>query len=150
MSGGAGGQWAHWNEGIVDANLAVVQEFRSSGGHPGGYFAGAPMLLLHHTGARSGAPRVTPLVYVKDGSDMVVAASKGGAPHNPDWYHNLKAHPEAIVEVGDRTFTVRATEVYGGERDAFYRRLASIRPAFAGYERATSRVIPMFRLHPDG
>lgn len=143
------GGWGRWSDGVLQANLAVVEEFRRTGGHPGGYFAGAPMLLLHHRGARTGTERVTPLVYVPDGPSMVVAASKGGSLHNPDWYHNLIAHARALVEVGDRILVVTAVEIHGDERDDFYRRLAEARPAFAGYERATARIIPMLRLVPD-
>ena len=143
---GDAGEWSAWSDRIVEANKEVVAEFRANAGRVGGYFAGAPMLLLHHVGARSGTERVTPLVYVPDGGDMVVAATKGGAPTNPDWYHNLKAHPRVRVEVGAGTFAVDAVEVTGAERDALYRRLAQMRPAFAGYEARTDRVIPMLRL----
>ena len=80
------------------------------------------MVLLHHFGARSGTERVNPLVYVPDGHDMVVAATKSGSPTNPDWYHNLKAHPRIRVEVGRRTVPVEAIEVTGGERDDLWHR----------------------------
>lgn len=139
-------EWSEWNDRIVEANRRIVEEFRSNAGRVDGYFSGAPMLLLHHVGARTGLERVTPLVYLTDGDDMVVAATKGGAPTHPDWYHNLKAHPRVLVEVGAGTFLVQAVEVTGGERDELYRRLATMRPAFAGYETRTDRVIPMFRL----
>ena len=138
--------WSAWNEQILEANKKIVAEFRANGGHVEGYFAGAPMLLLHHLGARSGAEHVNPLVYVRDDDDWVVAASKGGAPDNPAWYHNLKAHPRTTIEIDTRTLAVEASEVVGEERDRLYRRLAAIRPAFAGYEARTSRTIPMFRL----
>jgi deazaflavin-dependent oxidoreductase (nitroreductase family) len=146
--GEAGGssEWSGWNARIVESNKGVVEEFRSNAGRVGGYFSGAPMLLLHHVGARTGTERVNPLVYLRDGADMVVAATKGGAPTNPDWYHNLKAHPRVLVEVGTETFAVEAVEVIGDERDGLYRRLEQLRPAFAGYETRTDRVIPMFRL----
>lgn len=148
MSDGAEPVWSSWNEQIPEANRGVVEEFRAHAGRVGGYFAGAPMLLLHHIGARSGIERVNPLVYVRDGEDMVVAASKGGAPQNPDWYHNLKAHPRAVVEVGAERVPVRASEVSGSERDELYGRLARMRPAFAGYAAETERIIPMIRLSP--
>jgi deazaflavin-dependent oxidoreductase (nitroreductase family) len=143
---GGPGKWSAWSERIVEANKGVVEEFRANAGRVEGYFAGAPMLLLHHIGARSGRERVNPLVYLRDGDDLVVAATKGGAPEDPDWYHNLKAHPRVVVEVGTDTFTVQAVEVTGEERDGLYRRLAQMRPAFAGYEKRTDRIIPVFRL----
>lgn len=139
-------EWSRWNEGIIEANKRVVEEFRANGGEVGGYFAGAPMLLLHHVGAHSGTERVNPLVYLRDGDDLVVSASKGGAPHHPDWYHDLKAHPRVVIELGTETVAVEALEVTGAERDRLYARLAELRPAFAGYEARTDRVIPMFRL----
>jgi len=128
-----------WNEKIID-------EFRAHAGTVGGYFEGASMVLIHHVGARSGTERVNPLVYLPDGDDMIIAATKGGAPTNPDWYYNLKAHPRVTVEVGTATFPVEATEVLGGERDELWRRLVQLRPGFAEYETKTSRVFPMFRL----
>jgi deazaflavin-dependent oxidoreductase (nitroreductase family) len=123
-----------------------VEEFRANAGRVEGYFSGATMLLLHHVGAHTGRERVTPLVYLQDGEHWVVAATKGGAPRNPDWYHNLKAHPRVRIEVGAETLRVEAVEVTGAERDALYQRLAQLRPAFAGYQTKTDRVIPMFRL----
>lgn len=127
-------------------NRGVIEEFRANGGKVGGYFEGAPMVLIHHVGARSGTERVNPLVYLPDGGDMIIAATKGGSPTNPDWYHNLKAHPEMTVEVGTETFLVDATEVTGQERDELWRRLVEMRPGFADYETKTSRIFPMFRL----
>ena len=140
--------WNAWNDGIIDANRAVITQFRANGGRVGGYFAGAAMLLVHHLGARTGRERITPLVYVPVGRDMVVAATKGGAPSNPDWYYNLKAHPRVLVEVGTDRVVVTAAEIRGHDRDDFYARLAHLRPAFAGYATRTTRVIPMFRLSP--
>lgn len=92
--------WSAWNAQIIEADKEVVAEFRARGGQVGGYFAGAPMLLLHHIGARTGVEHVNPLVYVRDGDDLVVAASKGGAPDNPDWYRNLTARPRVSIELG--------------------------------------------------
>src|ERR687884_256826 len=100
-----------------DWNQKIIEEFRSNGGKVGGYFEGAPMILIHHIGARTGAERVNPLTYLPDGADMVVAATKGGSPTNPDWYHNLKTHPRITVEVGTETFPVEVSEVGGAERD---------------------------------
>ncbi|MEP6649495.1 MAG: nitroreductase family deazaflavin-dependent oxidoreductase [Lapillicoccus sp.] len=135
MASAAGG----WND-------AIIEEFRANDGKVGGPFAGAPMILIRHLGARSGTERVSPLVYLPDGDDMVIAATKGGAPTNPDWYHNLRVHPRITVEVGTETFPVEATEATGEDRDGLWRRLVEIRPGFASYETKTSRVFPMFRL----
>jgi deazaflavin-dependent oxidoreductase (nitroreductase family) len=109
-----------WNQKIID-------EFRANAGKVGGYFDGAPMILIHHIGARSGTERVNPLVYLPDGDDMIITATKGGAPTNPDWYHNLKAHPRTTVEVGTATFPVEATETTGDERSSLWRRLVEMR-----------------------
>lgn len=127
-------------------NAAIIDEFRSNAGRVGGYFEGAPMVLVHHLGARTGIERVSPLVYLPDGQDMIVAATKGGAPAHPDWYHNLTAHPRVTVEVGTETFRVEAVEVTGAERHSLWHRLVELRPGFAAYETRTSRVFPMFRL----
>ena len=127
-------------------NQKIIEEFRSNAGKVGGYFEGAPMILIHHIGARSGSERVNPLVYLPDGEDMIIAATKGGSPTNPDWYHNLKAHPRITVEVGSGTFPVEAREVTGEERAKLWSRLVAMRPGFAAYETKTSRAFPMFRL----
>jgi deazaflavin-dependent oxidoreductase (nitroreductase family) len=108
--------------------------------------ARAPMILIRHIGARSGKERVNPLTYLPDGNDMVITATKSGAPTNPDWYYNLKEHPRITVDVGTATFPVEATEVTGEERDELWRRLVAMRPGFAEYETKTSRIFPMFRL----
>ncbi|HET9647231.1 MAG TPA: nitroreductase family deazaflavin-dependent oxidoreductase [Microlunatus sp.] len=134
------------SNGPADWNRSVIEEFRAHDGKVGGYFEGAPMVLIHHLGARSGVERVNPLVYLPDGEDMVIAATKGGAPTNPDWYHNLKAHPRITVEVGRETFRVDAIEVSGAERDELWARLKQLRPGFADYETKTTRIFPMFRL----
>jgi deazaflavin-dependent oxidoreductase (nitroreductase family) len=89
---------------------------------------------------------VSPLVYLPDGDDMVIAATKGGAPTNPDWYHNLRAHPRITVEVGTDTFPVDVVEAMGEDRDQLWRRLVEMRPGFGDYETKTSRIFPMFRL----
>ena len=127
-------------------NQKIIEEFRANEGKVGGYFEGAHMILIHHMGARSGTERVNPLTYLPDGDDIIIAATKGGAPKNPDWYYNLKQRPRVSVEVGATTFPVEATEVTGEERDELWRRLVELRPGFATYETKTSRVFPMFRL----
>jgi deazaflavin-dependent oxidoreductase (nitroreductase family) len=127
-------------------NQKIIEEFHANAGKVGGYFEGAHMILIHHIGARSGIERVNPLTYLPDGDDMIIAATKSGAPTNPDWYYNLKKHPRITVEVGTATFPVLATEVTGEERNELWRRLIELRPGFAAYETKTSRVFPMFRL----
>ena len=97
----------------ADFNARIIDEFRANEGRVGPPFQGTPLLLLHHTGARSGAAYVSPLAYLRDGDRYVVFGSKGGAPTHPAWYHNLKAHPDIEVEVGTDTFPVRAAEAEG-------------------------------------
>jgi deazaflavin-dependent oxidoreductase (nitroreductase family) len=127
-------------------NDNVISEFRANGGKVGGPFEGAKMLILHSTGAKSGEERIVPLVTTNDGDRLILIASKGGAPTNPDWYYNLKANPNATVEVGTETFQVRATEATGEERDRLYKILADERPGFWDYTKMTDRVIPVFSL----
>jgi deazaflavin-dependent oxidoreductase (nitroreductase family) len=131
-----------------DWNASIIAEFRKNQGKVGGYFKGAPLLLLHHTGARSGKVRVNPMMYLKDGDRYLVFASKGGADTNPDWYYNMKAHPDVQIEVGDKTIEARADEVTGPERDKLYNRQASIYPTFAEYQQKTKRIIPVIALVP--
>jgi deazaflavin-dependent oxidoreductase (nitroreductase family) len=138
------------SSGPSDWNRKIIEEFRANAGKVGGYFAGAPMVLIHHVGARTGIERVSPLVYLRDGDDMVIAATKGGSPTHPSWYHNLKAHPRITVEVGTNSFPVEAIEATGPERDDLWRRLVGMRPGFAEYEKKTDRVFPMFRLKRAG
>ena len=126
-----------------DWNKQIVDEFRANKGRVGGRFEGAPMLLLHHTGAKSGAVRVNPLVYQAVGDAFVVFASKGGAPTNPDWYHNLVANPRASVEVGTERVEVVARVAEGEERESIWVRQKEAMPGFADYERNTSRPIPV-------
>jgi deazaflavin-dependent oxidoreductase (nitroreductase family) len=106
-------------------------------------FEGAPLLLLKTTGARSGAERVNPVMYMPDGDRFVVFASKGGAPSHPDWFHNLVANPEVEVEVGTDSFPARAIVVEGTERDELFARQASLYPQFRKYQDGTDRVIPV-------
>ena len=128
---------------MSDFNAQVIAEFRANKGKVGGYFEGANMLILHTTGAKSGKERVNPLVYAKDGDRFVVAASKGGAPTNPDWYYNLLANPNATVEVGTEQFPVKATLVTEEpERSELYAKLVAHRSGFGEYEEKTTRKIP--------
>jgi deazaflavin-dependent oxidoreductase (nitroreductase family) len=131
---------------VHDWNQNIIDEFRANEGRVGGPFKGATMLLLHHTGAKSGKARVNPLVYLADGDRLLVFGSKGGAPTNPDWVHNLRANPAATVEVGTDKFTVEAEELTGDERDRLFARQAGLVPAFAGYQANTSRTIPVIAL----
>jgi deazaflavin-dependent oxidoreductase (nitroreductase family) len=131
-----------------DFNARVIDEFRANGGRVGGMFDGASLLLLHHTGAKSGAGRVNPLAYLKDDDRYVVFASKGGAPDNPGWYHNLKAHPETTIEVGTDAVDVIANEAEGEERERLFTTQAERAPQFAEYAEQTKRQIPVMVLTP--
>ena len=131
---------------VNDHNRAIIDEFRANGGRVGGNFEGAPLLLLHSTGARSGQERVNPMMYLRDGDRFVVFASKAGAPTNPDWYHNLVANPDATVEVGEETFPVHATVLIGPERDRLFAKQAQLYPGFKEYESRTTRTIPVVAL----
>ncbi len=134
------------SSGTSDWNGPIIAEFRRNHGKIGGSWEGAPLLLLNHVGARTGLARVNPVMYLKDGSRYLVFASKGGADTNPDWYHNLKAHPHIKVEVGDETIAVHAEEVKGPERDRFYAMQSSLYPRFADYQKKTKRIIPVIAL----
>lgn len=126
-----------------DPNRQTIAEFRANLGQVGGNFAGAPLLLLHTVGARSGQPRINPMMYLADSDRYLVFASKAGSDRNPDWYWNLRANPDATIEVSDQTIPVRATELTGAERDENYRLQASRYPGFAAYQQKTARVIPV-------
>jgi deazaflavin-dependent oxidoreductase (nitroreductase family) len=130
-----------------DWNARIIAEFRENGGKVGGPFEGSPMVLIHHRGARTGTERVTPLMAQVEGDRTFIFASKAGAPDNPDWYHNLKAHPEITIEVGEETaVAVRAVELEGDERDAVWERQKREWPQFAEYEASTDRTIPVLEL----
>lgn len=131
-----------------DLNARTIAEFRANHGKVGGNFAGAPLLLLHTVGARSGKPRVNPMMYLPDEGRYLVFASKAGSDRHPDWYHNLLAHPEVRIEVGDETLHVRAVELHSAERDAHFAEQARRYPGFAAYQRRTDRVIPVIALTP--
>ena len=132
---------------MQDYNAKIIEEFRANGGRVGGPFEGLTMLLLHHRGARSGVERVSPLAYQQlDDGSLAIFASKGGAPTNPAWFHNLVANPDATVDVGTETFDVRARVADGEERSRIWNKQKVDRPAFADYERKTSRVIPVIVL----
>ena len=132
----------------ADFNAQVIEEFRANGGRVGGSFENVPLLLLHHVGARSGQARVNPVVYLPDGDRYVIFASKAGAPRHPAWYHNLMAHPEVKIEVGDQTMDVLAQEARGPERERLFQTQAEIQPQFAEYQSKTDRTIPVITLTP--
>ena len=132
-----------------DFNGKIIVEFRANGGKVGGPFAGADILLLHHTGARSGAARVSPLAYLRTGDGFAIFASKAGAPENPAWYHNLLAYPDTSIEVGTRTLPVRARVAEPAEGDVIWDRQKQRAPHFAQYEeKAAPRKIPVIVLDP--
>jgi len=124
-------------------NQGVIEEFRANDGKVGGPFEGAPMILVHHTGAKSGTERVTPLVFQADGDNWVIFASKAGAPSHPAWYHNLVANPDTTIEVGAETIEVTSTEVTGDERTPLCETQKTNAPQFAEYEAKTDRTIPV-------
>jgi deazaflavin-dependent oxidoreductase (nitroreductase family) len=130
----------------ADFNAKIIDEFRANEGRVGGMFDGMPLLLLHHTGVKSGKSRINPLAYQSDNERYVVFASKAGAPTNPDWYHNLKADPHTTIEVGTDTIDVTASEATGEERDRLFRTQAERIPQFAEYEKRAGRVIPVIVL----
>ena len=130
-----------------DFNRSVIEEFRANHGKVGGPFDGAPMVLLTTRGARSGEARVNPLAALPGDADVLyVFASKGGAPTNPDWFHNLVAHPDVEVEFGDERYAATATQVKGEERDRLFAEQVRRMPGFGDYEKKTDRVIPVVEL----
>ena len=131
-------------------NQDLIAEYRANDGKVTGMFAGAPLLLLTTTGAKSGQLRTSPLVHTTDGDRLVVIASKGGAPTHPDWYHNLMANPEATVELGTDRFQVRASFPQGEERERLYNQQAAQMPNFAEYQKNTTRQIPVVVLERVG
>ena len=133
---------------IRDWNNQIIDEFRSNGGKVGGQFEGAPLLLLHSTGAKSGKQRVNPMMYLADGDDFVVFATKAGTPTNPDWYHNIVAFPQASIEVGESTVNVVARVAEGDTRERLWSRQKELYPGFAEYEAKTAREIPVMVLEP--
>ena len=133
---------------MSDWNTQIIEEFRANGGKVGGQFEGAPLLLLHSTGAKSGQARINPMMYLADGDNFVVFASKAGAPTNPDWYHNLAANPRASVEVDDRTVGVDARVAEGDDRERLWSLQKELYSGFAEYEAKTTRQIPVVILEP--
>jgi deazaflavin-dependent oxidoreductase (nitroreductase family) len=135
---------------MPDWNSKIIEEFRANGGEVGGNFEGAPLLLLHTVGARTGQARVNPMMYLRVPGGYAVFASKAGAPVNPDWYHNLLAHPQVTAEIGAGTVELQARVAQGEERERIWAAQKAAYPGFADYERQTTRQIPVVVLEPAG
>ena len=134
---------------FLEFNKGVIEEFRSNSGVCGGPFEGMPMILVTMTGAKTGRELCSPLVYSKDGDDVIVIASKGGAPQHPSWYHNLVATPTVTVEIGTEKWEATAHVTEGDERTRLFEAQAARMPQFAEYEKTAAEVgrqIPVFRL----
>ena len=133
-------------ETLKKFNQNLVDEFRANGGKVTGQFAHADLVLLTTTGARSGQSRVSPLAYFRVDDRLIIIGSFAGAPVNPAWVHNLRANPQAHVEIGTDAFDVTARELPSAERDELFPKIAALAPGFAEYQSKTSRVIPLFEL----
>ena len=129
-----------------DFNRQIIEEFRANGGKVGGQFEGAPMLLLHTTGAKSGKERVNPLVYQQVGEELAVFGSRGGAPTHPDWYRNILAEPSVTVEVGTETVPMQARITSGEERERIWEQQKAIAAGFAEHAKTANREIPVVLL----
>jgi deazaflavin-dependent oxidoreductase (nitroreductase family) len=129
-------------------NKNLVDEFRANAGKVTGQFANADLLLLTTTGAKSGERRVSPLAYFRIDAKLIIIGSFAGAPINPAWVHNLRANPQARVEIGTDAFDVTARELPVAEREELFPKVAAVAPGFAEYQSKTSRVIPLFELRP--
>jgi len=140
-----------FRQGLRAFSALHIAAYRLSNGRIGGWLTPtAPVLLLTTRGRRSGANRITPLIYLVDGTDVVVVGSLGGSATAPAWWHNLQAYPGARVQVGRRRWTVRAIEATGAERERLWQELVAIFPRYAAYARATTRPIPVVVLQPQG
>ena len=134
------------DDALRTMNARIVDEFRAHAGNVGGPFEGRPMVLLTIKGRTSGTERTTPLVYLPEGDRVIVFASKGGAPDDPDWYKNLVANPDVTVEVGDQKYAARAVVITGPERDELFERQMAAAEQFRTYQMSTTRVIPVVEL----
>jgi deazaflavin-dependent oxidoreductase (nitroreductase family) len=130
----------------VNWNQAIIDEFRTNSGKVGGRFEGRTLLILHTVGAKSGQERINPTAYVRDGDRLVIIASKGGAPTNPDWYYNILANPLVTVEVGTEQFQAQAVIMQEPERTRLFSLMVGMMPGFADYQQKTTRVIPVITL----
>jgi deazaflavin-dependent oxidoreductase (nitroreductase family) len=131
-----------------DVNRRIIDEFRANNGKVGGRFEGRALLLLHTRGAKSQQERINPVAYIRDNGRLVVIASKGGAPTNPDWYYNILANPQVTVEVGTEQFQAQAQVAEEPERTRLYDKMVEIMPGFEEYRRRTTRMIPVIVLAP--
>ncbi len=136
------------DDAAAQYNTEIIRQFRANRGRVGGDWAGTPLLLLHHTGAHTGAHRVTPVGYLPHDGRYVIFASNGGAPRHPDWYHNLKAHPTTQIEVDAKTIDVLAAEATGAERDVLFGVGTARFPSLAAHTRRTERSFPVMILTP--
>jgi deazaflavin-dependent oxidoreductase (nitroreductase family) len=139
-------RFAAWNR-FTGLNATL---YRATGGRLLGSFDGNPVLLLHHVGRRSGEARVTPLLYLRDGDDLVIVGSMGGTPKHPAWFHNVRAQPDTVVEVGRERRAVRARVARPDERERLWPRLVEHYPAFHSYQGRTEREIPVVILSRRG
>ena len=133
-------------DAVNKMNVGLIEEFRANGGTLTGPFAGRPIVLLTIKGRKSGVERTTPLVYLPDGDRVIVFASKGGAPDDPDWYKNLVANPDVTVEVRSERYAARAVVITGPERDELFERQMAEAEQFRTYQTNTTRVIPVVEL----
>jgi len=131
---------------MSDWNAKIIEEFRANEGVVGGPFTTMPLLLLHTTGAKSGQERINPLAYIKDGEQLAVMASKGGAPTHPDWYYNVLAHADVSVEIGAEEYKALAKIAEEPVRTELYAKMIAKNPGFAEYLEKTTRVIPVIVL----
>jgi deazaflavin-dependent oxidoreductase (nitroreductase family) len=127
-------------------NHRIIEEFRANRGKVGGFFEGQTLLLLHHRGAKTGVTRVNPVAYQAVGDAFAIFASNGGHTKNPDWYHNLVAHPEVTVELGTESFLATARVATGEERERIWEAQKTALPHFAEYEQTAGREIPVIVL----
>jgi len=135
-------------ETIKAFNKTVTDEFRANDGKVTGQFAGADLLLLTTTGAKSGQPRLSPLAYFRVDGKLLILGSFAGSDVNPAWVHNLRAHPSARIEIGTEASDVTARELPPEERDDLFPKITAVAPGFAEYQAKTSRIIPVFELQP--
>ncbi|MEM7218720.1 MAG: nitroreductase family deazaflavin-dependent oxidoreductase [Pseudomonadota bacterium] len=131
---------------LLDFNRSVIDEFRANGGKCGGPFEGNPMVLVTMKGAKSGRELTSPLSYTADGDDCIVFASAGGSPKHPNWYFNLVAHPDVVIERGTERYAGRAVLVAGDEREDACAKMVAAMPRFADYQAMVDREIPVFKL----
>ena len=131
---------------MSDFNQQVIKEFRANQGKVGGFFENMTLLLVHTRGAKTKELRINPVATIQVGDEQIIAASKAGADTHPDWYHNLVADPNIIVELGDEKFTAAAEIAGEPERTTLYGMIKEEYPGFADYEKKTKRVIPVIKL----